>query len=267
MRGKVISKNKILADDSKRYDFTNASLLNAESLNIDDIVDFEVKDDALADEIYVIAETDKQSTNKNMNAEVVADKIENVADGLSSQFQDKKHGRIKMFGILASGLILFQAIFSFLGADFNTSILSLIATLVAFYYLDAYYKTKAFQYIMITLVVSFIALLIFAFSNISLYEIMGSQYRMKKYIVFMLGLMVLAAVEIYCVYKAYIEVCKASNIRLFQISAILLVASMITGYLTMSDFFSVISGILYLFTSILLIISWLGVKEFKSVTN
>ena len=199
-------------------------------------------------------------TEENSLAEKIGNGVEDFSSYFNKIYSDEI-GYIKILAITGSLLPIILAIF-----DGNVGIialgLSFILILLALKKIDNLSKyTKSFKYMMKSFVAFIILGLIYI---IFLSSFMSSwNYSIDRlfshYLFSVIFALVMALLSTYFYYKSYIEIAKATGLKIFKIAAIMMIVSIFVDFIS-----ETLSSILIVLSIIFIIIGWYGIKTITS---
>ncbi|MDF1879135.1 hypothetical protein JHD46_05710 [Sulfurimonas sp. SAG-AH-194-C20] len=196
--------------------------------------------------------------------ETLAEKISNETENLSESFMKMYSddiGYIKILGIAGSVLPI---ILVFLDGSPSLIVLALsfIFVLLAMKKVDSLSKdTKSFEYMKQSFIVfiasAFIYLGLISVGLMSKYHSIGG--LLSSYLLSFLVILSMALLSTYLYYKSYIELAKATGLKIFQLAAILMIVSIFMNLIS-----ETLSSMLIIISAIFIIIGWFGIKTIFS---
>lgn len=199
-------------------------------------------------------------TEENSLAEKISNKTEDFASSFNKVYSDEI-GYIKLLAITGSVLPIILAIF-----DGNVGLialaLSFILVLIALKKVDKLSEdTKSFRYMMM----SFITFLVLGFIYIVFLAAFMSGWNysidnlLSHYLFSFIAALIMALLSTYFYYKSYIEIAKATGLKIFKIAAIMMIMSIFADFIS-----ETLSSILIVLSTVFIIIGWAGIKAITS---
>jgi uncharacterized membrane protein len=194
-------------------------------------------------------------------AENIDKKTDELVSSLKSIHSDDI-GYIKLFAI--SGSVL-PILFAFLNGTVGLVILTIsyILILLALKKVDNLSKnTKSYKYMIISLIAYMSLGAIYIFT---LAPVMSGYYNtldrlLSHYFVSFSFALIMALVSSYFYYKSYVEVAKATGLKIFKIAAILMIVGSLANFIS-----GTLSFLLSAVAIVFIIIGWYGIKKIPSI--
>lgn len=199
-------------------------------------------------------------TDEKSLAENIDKKTEEIVSSLKS-IHSNDIGYIKLFAI--SGSVL-PILFTFLNGTVGLVIvtISYILILLALKKVDNLSKnTKSYKYMIISLIAYMSLGTIYIFT---LAPVMSGYYNtldrlLSHYLLSFSFALVMALISSYFYYKSYIEVTKATGLKIFKIAAILIIVGIFANLIS-----ETLSSLLSAIAIVFIVIGWYGVKNISS---
>ncbi len=197
----------------------------------------------------------------------LAENIDKKTDELVSSLKNIHSddiGYIKLFAIIGSVLPI---IFEFLNGTVGLIVLTIsyILILLALKKVDNLSKnTKSYRYMIISLLayISLGAIYIFSLSAFMSGWNPSFDNLLSHYLLSFSVALVMALISSYFYYKSYIEVAKATGLKIFKIAAILIIVGIFANLIS-----ETLSFLLSAVAIVFIIIGWYGVKKISSINE
>ncbi len=194
-------------------------------------------------------------------AENIDKKTDELVSSLKSIHSDDI-GYIKLFAITGS---ILPVLFAFVNGTIGLVILTIsyILILLALKKVDNLSKnTKSYKYMIISLIayISLGAIYIFSLSTVMSGYYNTLERLLSNYLLSFSFALVMALISSYFYYKSYLEVAKATGLKIFKIAAILIIIGIFTNLIS-----ETLSSLLSAVAIVFIIIGWYGVKKIHSM--
>lgn len=193
-------------------------------------------------------------------AENIDKKTEELVSSLKKIHSDDI-GYIKLFAIIGSVL---PVLFAFLNGKAGLIIITIsyILILLALKKVDNLSKnTKSYKYMIISLIayISLGVIYIFSLSAFMSGWNLSFDNLLSNYLLSFSFALAMALISSYFYYKSYIEVTKATGLKIFKIAAILIIVGIFANL-----FSETLSSLLSAVAIVFIVIGWFGVKNISS---